>query len=251
MTALPEIYPEPTRFESYQDVIDAAHLGYINLSYHNYPGHIQETIDAVPVFCAWAGANGITDIPQEALMAVMGYHDFELHIPLSDKRTKSDEAHSALVLGQRLIQFPEGREVYELAIRAILATTPNLVPKSNFDLGARIIDTGNVCSEDPVVALEKTHRVIIEEEIELKSRKTGSFIEKRDKLASFLQTFYYPGLGRVEFVAEDGSPVPYEPADIGYENVRKLGSISRKEFEALIPGAEETFAFLWPEKQVF
>ncbi len=249
MTLLPDAFLEPARFESFQDIIDTAHLGYVELSYHNFAGHIQETIDAVPEFCGWAKSNGITDIPQKPLAAVMANHDYELHLPLEIKHTVTDEVHSALDLGRKLIQFPEGREVLGLCVQGVIATTPNLEPRNNFQLAARMIDTVNVCSKDAATALKNTLNVIIEEEIELKTRKTDSFIEKRDKLANFLRTFYYPGA--VEFVSEDGFPVSYEPALIGYENVKKLGSISRQDFIDLIPEAEEAFAIMWPERKLF
>jgi hypothetical protein len=229
--------------------MDFAPSGYIDLSYHNYPGHIQEATDAVPVFCRWAVENGITDIPEVPLEVVMAMHDFDLHVPLEVKGTTTDEQYSALILGRILIQFPKGGEVLNLSMNGVIATTPNLDPDNNFELAARMLDTGNVCSEDETLALQKTLKIMVEEELELKNRITGSFKEKRDIMANFLRTNYYPG--PIEFVAEDGSPVIYEPSLIGCENVRRLGSISQKEFISLVPEAEAVFAAIWPEQKIF
>jgi len=249
MTVQPGDSLEELKFESFQDIIDAAHLGYIDLSYHNKEGHIDETIKAVPDFCRWALDNGITDVPEEPLKAVMANHDFGVHIPLDVKRTATDEAYSAIDLGRKLIQFSEGRDVLSLAVAGVLATTPTSRPRNNFELGARVLDTNNVCSQDFSVVLKNSYRVIVEEEIELKSRITDSFLAKRDRLATFLGQYYYPEA--VMFTAEDGSPVPYEPSFAGMENIKRLGSITEKEFIDIVPEAEATFAILWPKKSLF
>lgn len=240
---------EILRNNSFQDIIDSAHLGYVDLSYHNHPEHITEVLEEVPKFCVWAIENGINDVPEEPLIATMSLHDYEIHVPLEVKRTATDEVHSALILGSRLIQFPEGREVLGLCVQGVIDTNPALVPRNNFGLAARRIDTANVCSDDIKTVLEKTLRVFTEEELELKSRQTGSYIEKRDKTTNFLSAFYFPGT--VEFVSEDGHNVTYEPVSIGVENVKRLASMSEKEFIRLIPEAEDAFALIWPKKKIF
>jgi hypothetical protein len=245
MTRLPNTDTVTERYESFQDIIDSAAAGYVDLSYHNFEGHIKRTIEAVPGFCHWATANGIDDVPQEALATVMSHHDYEMHIPLLEKGTSTDEIHSAQILWRKLSQFTAGREIINIAVPAVIATTPSHKATSNFQLATRMLDVGNVCAEDFSTVLQNTLSVIVEEELELKNRKTYSFIEKRDKIASFLGNLYFPGT--VEFVAVDGAIITYEPALIGFDNVRRLASISEREFVELVPEAEEKFAIIWPK----
>jgi hypothetical protein len=246
-----ELNPEtlPIQFSSFDDIVDNAHLGYTKLSYHNFDGHIQEILRAIPGFCEFLEHNGVLDVPKEALKATMANHDYEVHMPLVGKKAAADEVHSALDLGAKLIQFSDGQSVLSLCIQGVIATTPNLKPRNNFDQATRILDTINVCSEDFKHVITNTLNVFVEEELELKSRKTESYIEKRDKVAGFLKTFYFNG--RVEFIAVDGSKINYEPVEIGSENVKRLASLSEKQFIELIPEAEDKFALIWPRNKIY
>jgi hypothetical protein len=230
-------------FDPFRHIIENAEDGYIDLPYHNWSGHILWCAKQIPKAHNWAIENGITDIPLVPLTLVTFKHDVDLYIPLEEKLTASDEAYSALILGNDLIRFPEGREIWGMSTRGIIDSTPHMTPKDNFGLMFRRIDTSNVCSPDFDFVLENSLDVMYEEEVVLKNRKTESYEEKIDKISKFLAAFYYPGV--VEFKSEDGYTIPYEPALVGAENVVRLANTSKAEFIRRVPRADELFNEIW------
>lgn len=224
-------------------MLERAPKYYSDLPYHNYYGHVLQTLRDFKVIYKWLDSKNIP-IDYDLGVISLAYHDANYHEDNVSLGFETKEELSASIAESDLIELGANTDTILEVTGAIIATTAGKKPKTNLEKAVRLADVGNV-SGDPTVFLYNTY-LLMQESVRRGLKLPETFEQFCTNSQGFLDLYFK---NSVKF-EHDGNIVEYEPmTGIAQRNIRTLGQMTVKTFSFMlndiVPNVEKTIPKIW------
>lgn len=225
-----------------ESMLERAPRYYTNYPYHNFDGHVMQTIRDFDVIYEWLEQQGIPIDYDIGVMAI-AYHDARFHEDEKAFGFDTKEQFSASTAEIDLIEFGAPKDIIHGVTGAIIATTATEKPQNNLEKAVRLADVGNV-SGDPKIFLYNTY-LLLQESIRRGLPIPETCEQFCLKSQGFLNLYFS---NSIQFEHE-GKIVKYEPmTGIAQRNIRSLGTMTVGKLIDTVPNIEKTLPKIWFKK---
>jgi hypothetical protein len=224
-------------------MLESAPQYYSNYRYHNYEGHVTQSMEDFVSLRDWLAQKGIP-IDKDLGLISLAYHDANFHLDEKQAGFDTKEKYSAWLAHKDLRELGASDHIIRTVSGAIIKTTFNEIPETNLEKAIRLADVGNVTG-DPKVFLYNTY-LLMAETIQRGLPLPDTFEQFCVNSQNFLGYYYDKPL---EFRYRN-KLVLYEPmTGQARRNIRTLGKMTLGPFinlmSGMVPKIEDTIPEIW------
>lgn len=224
-------------------MLERAPQYYSDFRYHNYPGHVTQTMEDFVALRTWLTQQGIP-VDEDLGLIALSYHDANFHLDEKEAGFSTKEEYSAWLVRRDLRELGATDHTIRTVSSAIIKTTFNETPMTNLEKAVRLADVGNV-SGDPKLFLHNTYLIMLEA-VQRGLPLPNTFEQFCANSQNFLGYYYDKPL---EFKYRNKT-VLYEPmTGQARSNIRTLGRMTLGPFidlmSDIVPKIEDTIPDIW------